>query len=84
LIQDTSIANNLSQTMVNIKRSSKGLDENMEAAKHNFLLRGYFNKKEEAALEAKEEAEKQALKAQKKKAAEAKKEARQKKRDEKK
>ena len=32
--------------MQNIKKSSKGLDENMEAAKSNFLLRGYFKKKE--------------------------------------
>jgi phospholipid/cholesterol/gamma-HCH transport system substrate-binding protein len=63
LIQDTSIANNLSQTMVNIKRSSKGLDENMEAAKHNFLLRGYFNKKAKAAEEAKQAEEKKAAKA---------------------
>jgi phospholipid/cholesterol/gamma-HCH transport system substrate-binding protein len=84
LIQDTTIANNLSQTMVNIKRSSKGLNENMEAAKHNFLLKGYFKDKEKAATEAKEEAEKQAQKAQKKKDAEAKKAERQKKRDEKK
>jgi len=62
LIQDTSIANNLSQTMINIKRSSKGLDENMEAAKHNFLLRGYFNKKAKAAEDAKIETEKKAAK----------------------
>jgi phospholipid/cholesterol/gamma-HCH transport system substrate-binding protein len=48
LIQDSSIAENLSQTMVNIKKSSKGLNENMNAAKHNFLLRGYFNKKAKA------------------------------------
>ncbi len=48
LIQDSSIAENLSQTMVNIKRSSKGLDENMQAAKHNFLLKGFFNKKAKA------------------------------------
>jgi phospholipid/cholesterol/gamma-HCH transport system substrate-binding protein len=51
LIQDTVIAENLSQTMLNLKTSSKGLDENMEAAKHNFLLRGYFNKKAEAAAQ---------------------------------
>ncbi len=62
LISDTTIANDLSQTMINIKSSSKGLDQNMEAAKHNFLLRGYFNKKEKAAEEAREEAEKQAKK----------------------
>jgi phospholipid/cholesterol/gamma-HCH transport system substrate-binding protein len=49
LIQDSSIAENLSQTMMNIKSSSKGLDENMNAAKHNFLLKGYFNKKAKAA-----------------------------------
>jgi phospholipid/cholesterol/gamma-HCH transport system substrate-binding protein len=51
LIQDTAIAENLSETMYNLKTSSKGLDENMEAAKHNFLLKGYFNKKEKAALD---------------------------------
>jgi phospholipid/cholesterol/gamma-HCH transport system substrate-binding protein len=62
LIQDTTIADNLSQTMLNIKRSSKGLDENMEAAKHNFLLRGYFNKKEKAAAKLKKEEEKKKAK----------------------
>jgi phospholipid/cholesterol/gamma-HCH transport system substrate-binding protein len=46
LIQDTTIAQNLNQTIMNLKQSSKGLGENMEAAKHNFLLRGYFKKKE--------------------------------------
>jgi len=51
LIQDTTIAMNLSETMYNLKTSSKGLDENMEAAKENFLLRGYFNKKEQAILD---------------------------------
>jgi len=55
LIQDESIADNLSQTMQNIKRSSKGLDENMEAAKSNFLLRGYFKKKEKEAEKKKKE-----------------------------
>lgn len=68
LIQDTAIAEDFSQTMVNIKRSSKGLDENMEAAKHNFLLRGYFNKKAKAAEEKRLEEEK--IKAKELKAAE--------------
>ena len=49
LIKDTTIANNISQTIVNLKKSSKGLDENMNAAKHNFLLKGYFRKQEKAA-----------------------------------
>jgi len=54
LIQDTTIARNLNQTIINLKKSSKGLDENMNAAKHNFLLRGYFNKKEREAEKAAE------------------------------
>jgi phospholipid/cholesterol/gamma-HCH transport system substrate-binding protein len=84
LIQDTTIANNLSQTMINIKSSSKGLDENMEAAKHNFLLKGYFNKKEAAAEELKkQEADKKADE-QKKIDKDAKKAAKQKAKDEKK
>lgn len=45
LIQDTSIADNLSKTMKNLESSSKGLDQNMEAAKENVLLRGYFKRK---------------------------------------
>jgi len=51
LIQDTTLAGNLDETLNNLKNSSKGLDENMTALKHTFLLRGYFNRKarEEAA-----------------------------------
>jgi phospholipid/cholesterol/gamma-HCH transport system substrate-binding protein len=49
LIQDTTIAKNLDQTIMNLKKSSKGLNENMEAVKHNFLLKGFFNKKARAA-----------------------------------
>ncbi len=59
LIQDSTIAENLNQTIVNLKQSSKGLDENMNAAKSNFLLRGYFNKKKKAAEKKKREAEEQ-------------------------
>jgi phospholipid/cholesterol/gamma-HCH transport system substrate-binding protein len=54
LIQDTIIAENLNQTIVNLKKSSKGLDENMTAVKHNFFLKGFFNKKEKQAAEKKE------------------------------
>ena len=49
LIQDTAIAENLNQTIVNLKTSTKGLDENMKAVKSNFLLKGYFKKKAKAA-----------------------------------
>ena len=55
LIQDSTIAENINQTIVNLKKSSKGLDENMNAAKENFLLKGYFKRKEK-------EAEKKAVK----------------------
>jgi phospholipid/cholesterol/gamma-HCH transport system substrate-binding protein len=65
LIQDTAIAANLSETMLNIKKSSKGLDENMQAAKHNFLLKGFFNKKAKAAQKTKDSIESVKAKEQK-------------------
>lgn len=49
LIQDTVIARDFSQTISNIKKSAAGLDENMQAVKQNFLLKGFFNKKARAA-----------------------------------
>ena len=58
LIQDSTIAENISQTIKNLKTSTKGLDENMKAAKSNFLLKGYFNKKDREASKLKKEAEK--------------------------
>ena len=57
LIQDSTIAENLNQTMFNLKKSTKGLDENMEAAKHNILLKGYFKNKKKNAEKKKQEAE---------------------------
>lgn len=48
LINDEDIANNLDKTIGNLKQGTKGLSENMEAAKDNFLLRGFFKKKERA------------------------------------
>lgn len=55
LIGDTSIAHNFDKTMLNLKNSSKGLNENMEAAKDNILLKGYFNKKNREAEKNKKE-----------------------------
>ncbi len=65
LIQDSTIAENFNQTMVNLKKSTKGLNENMEAAKHNFLLKGYFNKKQKDAEKLKKEAEQKKIDEQK-------------------
>jgi len=55
LISDTTIATNLQQTIANLKQGSKGLNQNMEAAKHNVLLRGYFRKKKKEAEQKKQE-----------------------------
>jgi phospholipid/cholesterol/gamma-HCH transport system substrate-binding protein len=49
LIQDSTIAQNINTTIINLRKSSKGLNENMNAAKSNFLLKGYFNRKEKQA-----------------------------------
>jgi len=50
LLKDTVMVNNIDETIVNLKESSIGLNENMEALKHNFLFRGYYRRqaKEEA------------------------------------
>ncbi len=48
LVSDESFGNSLDSTMLNLQSSTKGLSENMEAAQHNFLLRGFFNKKKKA------------------------------------
>jgi phospholipid/cholesterol/gamma-HCH transport system substrate-binding protein len=61
LIGDTIFASNIAKTMTNLKNSSKGLDENMEAAKHNFLLSGYFKKQKKEAEKKKEELDKAKL-----------------------
>jgi phospholipid/cholesterol/gamma-HCH transport system substrate-binding protein len=58
LMTDEKLANSLDKTMNNLQKSSKGLNENMEAAKHNFLLRGYFKKKQKEEEKKKEELEK--------------------------
>lgn len=44
LISDTITSNNIDQIIVNLRSSSKGLDENMEALKQNFFFRGYYKR----------------------------------------
>ena len=58
IFMDSALAVSLSKTVSNAQKATGGLNDNMEAAKHNFLLRGYFKKKEKAAEKAKEAAEK--------------------------
>ena len=57
LIQDKSMADNLNKTMVNLKESSKSLDQNMTAVKHNFLFKGYFDRKAKEAADKKKKAQ---------------------------
>jgi phospholipid/cholesterol/gamma-HCH transport system substrate-binding protein len=57
-IQDSTIAENINQTIANLRKSSKGLNENMNAAKENFLFRGYYNRKQKAAQKKINDAEK--------------------------
>lgn len=55
LVQDTVLANVINQTLMNLKSSSKGLDENMNAAKENFFFKGYFERKKKDAEKKKED-----------------------------
>lgn len=59
LMNDKSFAVKLDSTMSNLESGTKGLSENMEAAKHNFLLKGYFKKKEKEEAKKQEELKKQ-------------------------
>ena len=60
LLTDSSIAADISATMENLKNSSANLDDNLQAAKKSFLLRGAIKKmeKEEVEKAKKEEEEK--------------------------
>jgi len=49
LITDTSIAENLDKTVENLRKGSKGLDDNMQAVKGNILFKGYYKRKAKAA-----------------------------------
>ncbi len=56
LFSDTVFADNLDQTLVNLKYGMKGFSDNMEAAKHSILLKGAFKRmKKEERAEKKEE-----------------------------
>ena len=46
MVNDTILVKDIDETMKNIKKGSVLLNENLEALKHNFLLRGYFKKLE--------------------------------------
>lgn len=51
LFMDSTFAKDIDQTVTNVKKGTQGFQENMEAAKSNILLRGFFRKKEKAKQE---------------------------------
>lgn len=67
LVRDDKMANSVSNTLSNLEAGTKGFSENMEAAKSNFLFRGYFKKKEKEKEKEKEKKEEQQEKAKEEK-----------------
>jgi phospholipid/cholesterol/gamma-HCH transport system substrate-binding protein len=45
-LKDTAVAGNISRSISNIEKGTEAFNQNMEAAKHNWLFRGYFKKQE--------------------------------------
>jgi len=50
LLKDEKSAGNIKVILQNLESSSKKLDEDLEAIQHNFLLRGFFKKKEKGEI----------------------------------
>jgi phospholipid/cholesterol/gamma-HCH transport system substrate-binding protein len=49
LMSDSIMAERLNKTMMNLEQGTGRFNENMEAMKHNFLFKGYFEEQEKAA-----------------------------------
>jgi phospholipid/cholesterol/gamma-HCH transport system substrate-binding protein len=65
-VNEGGLSESLDTTMMNIQGATKGLNENMEAAKSNFLLKGFFNKKKKEEAKKLAEEKKEADKKKKK------------------
>ncbi|HEX8314940.1 MAG TPA: MlaD family protein [Flavisolibacter sp.] len=60
LVTDEKIGNAVDMTLTNLQGATQKLDENMQALQSNFLLRGFFKKKEKAEAKLKADAKKAA------------------------
>jgi phospholipid/cholesterol/gamma-HCH transport system substrate-binding protein len=58
LLMDSTMAENVDDALVNIKKGAGGFNRNMDAASHNVLLRGYLKKKARKQEKAAKEKEK--------------------------
>lgn len=67
LVRDDKMANSVSNTLSNLETGTKGFSDNMEAAKSNFLFRGYFKKKEKEKEKKQEQKQEKATKAKEEK-----------------
>ncbi|MDQ6471766.1 MlaD family protein [Flavobacterium sp. LHD-80] len=74
LVRDDKMANSVTNTLSNLESGTKGFSDNMEAAKSNFLFRGYFKKKEKEKAKKQEEIKEKQEDAQKEKEEKAKEE----------
>lgn len=60
LVSNEKMGEMVDSTITNLKTGTEGINEVIEAAKHNFLLRGYFNKKKKAEDKIQDELDKKA------------------------
>ena len=70
LFMDETIARNMDSAINNLKMGTGGLKDNMDAVSHNFLLRGFFNKKAKAKKKLEEAEKKKKAKEEKQRAKE--------------
>ncbi|MFL5752018.1 MAG: MlaD family protein [Bacteroidia bacterium] len=54
LFMDTTLATNIDQTLVTVKKGAKGFEDNMNAARHSFLLKSLFKRRDKKRRDKKE------------------------------
>jgi phospholipid/cholesterol/gamma-HCH transport system substrate-binding protein len=59
ILKDTAMVNKLNVTLDNVEKGTAAFNENMEAAKHNFLFKGYFKKQEKEKAKQQQQLQKQ-------------------------